>query len=146
MEKDFLLEILAQNKTTCYFAFEHVLKENAKKRLNEQAASIGFIYRHMGEMMNMFGLFFGLQTDVTNTTMGQVDRGQEFDFEVSRSLIEAGYSRFENYIKNSTESSWLEPVDTPFFGTITKVRLFSHVLFHNSHHAGQISMILRKGQ
>ena len=146
MEKEVLLEILAQNKTTCSFAFDRVTKENLKSRLNEQTASIGFIYRHVGEMINMFGLFFGLPTDVTNTTMGQVDTGQEFDLEVSRYLIEPGYSRFENYINNSTESSWLELIDTPFFGRVSKVRLFSHVLFHNAHHAGQISMTLNRGQ
>jgi uncharacterized damage-inducible protein DinB len=146
MEKELLLEMLAQNKTTCSFAFDQVTRENLKYRLNEQTASIGFIYRHIGEMMNRFGLFFGLPTHVTNTTMGQVDTGQAYDLEVSRGLIEHGYRIFENYVKGSEAASWLEPVDTPFFGTVSKVRLFSHVLFHTAHHAGQISLTLRRGK
>jgi uncharacterized damage-inducible protein DinB len=145
MEKELLLEMLIQNKTTCSFSFDKLTRENLKYRLNEQTASIGFIYRHVGEMMNLFGLFFGLQTNVTNTTMGQVDTGQEYDLEVSRGLIEDGYRMFENYIHSSEASSWLEPIDTPFFGTVSKVRLFSHVLFHTAHHAGRISLTLSRG-
>jgi hypothetical protein len=47
--------------------------------LNDKTASIGFIYRHIGETMNLFGQFFGIPTDVINTTMGQTDIGQVFD-------------------------------------------------------------------
>jgi hypothetical protein len=48
-------------------------------------------------------------------------------------------------VENSSDENWLKPVDTPFFGTVSAVRLFAHVLFHNSHHAGQISMTLAHG-
>jgi uncharacterized damage-inducible protein DinB len=45
-----------------------------------------------------------------------------------------------------TEKDWLKPVDTPFFGTVSRIRLFAHALFHTSHHAGQISLTLAKGK
>jgi hypothetical protein len=48
-------------------------------------------------------------------------------------------------VENSSDENWLKPVDTPFFGTVSAVRLFANVLFHNSHHAGQISMTLAHG-
>ena len=120
MQKEILLEILKQNQFTSHFSFDRVSEENASRRLNDKTASIGFIYRHIGETMNLFGQFLGILTDVINTTIGQTDNGQVFEVEYSRQLI-------------------------PFFGTVTRIRLFAHVLFHNSHHAGQISMTLAKG-
>ena len=146
MQKEILLEILKQNEFTSHFSLDRVSQENASLRLNADAASIGFIFRHIGETMNLFGQFFGIPTDVKNTTMGQTDKGQEFDVEYSRELIGRGYRGLKDLIENSADDDWLKPVDTPFFGTVTRIRLFVHVLFHTSHHAGQISMTLAKGR
>jgi uncharacterized damage-inducible protein DinB len=145
MQKEILLEILRQNQFTSHFSFDRVSEENASLRLNEKTASIGFIFRHIGETMNLFGQFFGTPTDVINTTIGQTDNGQVLDVAYSRQLISRGYDVLKDVVENSAEEDWLEPVDTPFFGTVTRIRLFAHVLFHNSHHAGQISMTLAKG-
>ena len=95
--------------------------------------------------MNLFGQFFGIPTDVVSTTIGQTDDGKVFDVEYSRQLISRGYGVLKDLVENSADEDWLKPVDTPFFGTVTRIRLFGHVLFHNSHHAGQISMTLAKG-
>jgi hypothetical protein len=46
---------------------DQVSEENASLRLNDKTASIGFIYRHIGETMNLFGQFFGIPTDVIKT-------------------------------------------------------------------------------
>ncbi len=45
MQKEILLEILAQNQFTSHFAFDRVSEENADFRLNDKTASVGFIYR-----------------------------------------------------------------------------------------------------
>ncbi len=111
-----------------------------------RAASIGFIYRHIGETMNLFGQFFGVTTDVRNTTMGHADNGQPFDVDYSRDLISHGYEMLKLLVQNSADEDWLKPVDTPFFGTVPRIRLFAHVLFHTSNHAGQISLTLAKGR
>jgi uncharacterized damage-inducible protein DinB len=145
MQKEILLEILKQNEFTNHFSFDRVSEENASLRLNDKTASIGFIYRHIGETMNLFGQFFGVPTDVVNTTIGGTDSGQRFAVEDSRRLISKGYGVLKEIVENSADEDWLKPVDTPFFGTVTRIRLFVHVLFHNSHHAGQISMTLAKG-
>ena len=145
MQKETLLEILKQNQLTSHFSFDRVSEENASLRLNDKTASIGFIYRHIGETMNLFGQFFGIPTDVINTTMGQTDNGQMFDVEYSRELISRGFSILKGLVESSAEEDWLKPVDTPFFGTVSRIRLFAHVLFHNSNHAGQISMTLARG-
>ena len=84
MQKEIVSEILRQNQFTSHFSFDRVTAENASLRLNDKTASIGFIYRHIGETMNLFGQFLGIPTDVTNTTMGQTDNGQGLDVEVSR--------------------------------------------------------------
>jgi uncharacterized damage-inducible protein DinB len=145
MQKEVLLEIVKQNEFTSHFSLDQVSAENASLRLNDKTASIGFIYRHIGETMSLFGQFFGVPTDVKNTTMGQKDVGQVFDVEYSRQLISRGYGVLRGIVENSADEDWLKPVDTPFFGTVTRIRLFAHVLFHNSHHAGQISLTLAKG-
>jgi uncharacterized damage-inducible protein DinB len=145
MQKDVLLEILKQNQFTSYVSLEKVTEENANLRLNDETASIGFIYRHIGETINLFGQFFGIPTDVKDTTIGQSDTGEHYDVIYSRELIERGYQMLRDLVETSTDEDWLKPIDTPFFGTVSRVRLFAHVLFHNSHHAGQISMTLSKG-
>lgn len=146
MQKELLLEMLAQNKTSCSYAFDIMTDENSGYRLNEKSASAGFVYRHLGETMNLFGLFFGVQTDIQNTTMGQQDTGQNFDLKTSRLYVEKGYEMLENIIRNTSDIAWLETIETPFFGTISRMRLLSHILFHNSYHAGQISLTLSKPQ
>jgi len=145
MPKEILLEILKQNQFTSHFSLDRVSQENASLRLNANAASIGFIFRHIGETMNLFAQFFGIPTEVKDTTMGQTDNGQEFNVEYSRELVSRGYVVLKDLVENSADEDWLKRVDTPFFGTVTRIRLFVHVLFHTSHHAGQISMTLAKG-
>ena len=114
MQKEILLEILRQNQFTSHFSFDRVSEENASLRLNDKTASIGFIYRHIGETMNLFGQFFGISTDVLNTTIGLPDNGQVFDVEHSRQLISRGYGALKDLVENSADEDWLEPVDTPF--------------------------------
>lgn len=145
MQKEILFEILKQNQFTSHFSLDRVSEENARLRLNADTASIGFIFRHIGETLNLFGQLLGVPTDVKNTTMGQTDNGQEFDVGYSRELIARGYGVLEELVENSADEDWLKPIDTPFFGTVSRVRLFVHALFHTSHHAGQISMTLAKG-
>ncbi len=145
MGKVFLKNILEQNKMTSSYSFNRISNENTDFRLNKQAASIGFIYRHIGETMNLFTTFFGLKTDVKDTTMGRTDTGQGRNLEQSRQLVKEGYDLLEQIIETTPEEDWLGMIDTPFFGKVTRLRLFSHILFHNSHHAGQISLTLSKG-
>ena len=138
--------MLAQNRMTNSFALDKVTNENVGFKLNEEANSAGFIYCHLGETLNLFGTFFGLPTDVANTTMGQTESGQGQNAEESKKSVEKGFAMLQKLIEEMPDALWLEPIDTPFFGTIPRIRLFSHILFHTSHHAGQISMTLSKGR
>ncbi|HLY72121.1 MAG TPA: DinB family protein [Puia sp.] len=145
MEKEILRNILAQNKMTSSYSFNRVSNENAGFRLNKQAASVGFIFRHIGETMHLFTTFLGLTTDVQGTTMGKTDTGQGKNAEESRQLVNRGYDLLEQVVETTREKDWLTTIETPFFGRVTRVRLFSHILFHNSHHAGQIALSLSRG-
>ena len=146
IQKEVLSEMLQQNKFTSSFSFNQVNEENVRFRLNEKTASVGFIYRHIGEIMNTLSLFLGVKTDVVNTTLGQTDTGKHYDIETSRKLVEQGYSTLEQLIAETPDTGWLEKIDTPFFGTITKIRFFAHILFHTAHHCGQISSTIAKGR
>jgi len=146
MHKDILLEMVKQNRFTHHLCFDRVTEENASLRLNDGTASIGFIYRHIGETINLFAQLLGMTTDVKNTTIGQLDTGQHGDVGYSRELIERGYKTLHALVENSTDEDWLRPVDTPFFGTVSRIRLFAHTLYHASNHAGQISLTLAKGR
>jgi uncharacterized damage-inducible protein DinB len=145
-QKELLQEMLVQNMITNSYALDKVTNENKSYRLNSETASVGFIYRHIGETMNLFGYFLGVPSDIQNTTMGQQDTGQDYEIETSKLYIDIGYKMLEKLIDTSKDEDWSLTTDTPFFGTVSRMRLFSHILFHNSHHSGQISLTLSKGQ
>lgn len=139
------MDMLEQNKLTCSFAFEKVNQENSTWRLNSATASIGFIFRHIGETMNLFGYFFGIIPTTANTTMGKEDKGEYMDYLESKKLIDKGFEMLENLVNILPDEEWSTMVETPFFGSVSKMKLFSHILFHNSHHAGQLSLTLSRG-
>ncbi|GAA4419980.1 hypothetical protein GCM10023187_54840 [Nibrella viscosa] len=139
-------DLLIQNQVSCHFAFTELTTGNLHYRLTDEAASAGFIYRHIGETMNLFGYFFGFPPDVPNTTMGKTDTGQGEDLAESRRLIEKGYALLQTIIEQTSDSDWQNVIETPFFGTVTRARLFAHVLYHTAYHAGQIGLTLKKGR
>ena len=139
-------ELLIQNQVSCHFSFSALNTQNLCYRLNDQAASAGFMYRHIGETIHLFGTFFGIPTDVPNTTIGMIDSGQGDNLAESHNLIEQGYILLQRIIDQSQETDWQQAVDTPFFGSVSKSRLFAHVLYHNAYHAGQIALTLKRGQ
>ena len=144
MEQSLFKELLTQNIQSCSYAFNAITEENSSARLNESAASVGFIFRHVGETMLLFGHFYGIPADAKNTTMGKQDTGQGKDLSTSRDLLEKGYALLEQIITSTPDAAWFEPVETPFFGTVSKARLFSHILYHNSYHAGQIALTIKR--
>ena len=144
MEKQIFKDLLVQNQLSCGFAFNEINDKNVSLRLNAGASSVGFIYRHIAETMLMFGYFFGMPSDVANTTMGQQDEGQGNNCDETKALLEKGFLMLEQLIENTSDGGWNETVDTPFFGTVSKARLFAHILYHNSYHAGQIGLTLKR--
>ncbi len=138
-------DLLAQNILSCSFSLNMVNSENVSKSLNENTSSVGFIYRHIGETMLMFGYFFGKPSEVQNTTLGKQDEGQGNDVEESKKLIDDGFKMLEEIIETTPTSGWSDIIETPFFGAVSKARLFSHILYHNSYHAGQIALTIKRG-
>ncbi len=146
MQKQILLQMAKQSRTDCFQTLNKIDEENAHYRLTEQTASVGFIYRHIGEATNLIAQFFGYQTDVEGTTMGQSDTGKEYDLETSRMLVEEGYATLEKLVNETSGDEWLEKTDTSWFGKISRINLFAITLNHNSHHCGQIASALVKGK
>lgn len=143
--KEIFKDLLAQNMLSCSYSLNMIDKENISNKLNEQTSSVGFIYRHIGETMLLFGYFFGMPSGIQNTTMGQQDEGQGKDFEESKELIEKGYKMLEEIIESTSNSGWSEIIETPFFGAVSKAKLFAHILYHNSYHSGQIALTIKRG-
>lgn len=145
MDATALKLLIDQNKLTCNYTFRKITPENGSWKLNPQAASIGFILRHIGEIQLLLGTFLGEATDVANTTMGFADTGQGADLEVSRRLVEAGYDMLYGLAAGHDAGWWLEQIETPFFGEIERLRMLGHILNHNAHHTGQIALTLARG-
>jgi len=143
--KEIFKDLLAQNMLSCSFSLNLVSSENISKSLNKNTSSVGFIYRHIGETMLMFGYFFGKPSEVQNTTLGKQDEGQGNDFEESKKLIGEGFKMLEEIIETTPNSGWSDIVQTPFFGPVSKARLFSHIVYHNSYHSGQIALVIKRG-
>jgi len=146
MIQNILREILEQNLKTCSYTFNEIKEENLSYRLNNKTATVGFIYRHIGEIMLLYGNFFGIPSRIQNTTMGQQDEGQGKNLKESEELIENGFKMLHQIIETTEEESWRDLIDTPFFGKVSKSKLFSHILFHNTYHAGQIGLTLKRAE
>ena len=146
MQKENLLQMLEQNRKDCTYFCKNINAENIDFRLTEQTASIGFIYRHIGESIHLLAQFFGYQTDVEGTTMGQSDSGKEYDLKTSQNIFEQGYKTLEKLVNETSENDWIEEIETPWFGKISRIKLYALTLFHNAHHCGQIASAIVKGQ
>ncbi|MCD0470339.1 DinB family protein [Flavobacterium sp. JAS] len=146
MQKEILLQLVKQSRKDCSHFCKNINEENIDFRLTEQTASVGFIYRHIGETSNLIGQFFGYETEVEGTTINQKDTGKKYDLKISRMYFENGYNTLEKLVKNTSDNEWLEEIETPWFGKISRIKLLSVLLFHNSHHCGQISSTLLKGR
>ena len=146
MEKEILLEMLEVSRFNCEATFRDMNSENANFRLVERTATAGFLYRHIAEATNTFGQYLGFETDVEDTTLGKDDTGQRYSLDESRRLLEQGYDKLEDLVKNNTGQFWMETVEASFFGTVTRMKLLSIVLFHNAHHCGQAASALIKGR
>ena len=142
---DIFRDLLAQNILSCSYSLNMVNNQNVSKTLNENTSSVGFIYRHIGETMLMFGYFFGKPSEVQNTTLGKQDVGQGNNYEESKKLIDDGFKMLEEIIETTPTSGWSDIIETPFFGAVSKARLFSHILYHNSYHTGQIAIAIKRG-
>lgn len=145
MSKQIFQDLLAQNQVSIGYATKKITPESISLRLTPEAASVGFIYRHVGEIMHLLGQFFGQPTTVQNTTMGFQDEGQGLDLAASQQLVEQGFNVLQTIVESTPDEGWAELVETPFFGTLSKARLFSHILYHNAYHAGQIALTLKRG-
>ncbi|MEX0609031.1 MAG: DinB family protein [Balneolaceae bacterium] len=146
MQKEILLHMVEQSRKDCFRILKDINTDNADFRLTEQTASVGFIYRHIGEVTNLMAQFFGYKTGVEGTTMGQTDTGKGYDLETSRMLFEESYATLEKLVNETADNEWLEEVDTSWFGTLSRINLLAITLFHNSHHCGQIASAIVKGK
>ncbi|MBB2146720.1 DinB family protein [Pedobacter sp. LMG 31464] len=146
MQNEILAQVLEQNRMDCSHFCKNITAENADYRLTDQTASVGFIYRHIGETTHLIAQFFGYKTEIEGTTIGQLDSGKQYDLETSRKYFEEGYNTLKKMVTETSDKEWLEEIETTWFGKIQRIKLFSILLFHNSHHCGQISSAIVKGR
>lgn len=141
-----ILEMMIdQNRLTSEYSFRKVDPSNQALRLNPEAASVGFMLRHSGEIMHILAKFLGQNTSVENTTMGFEDTGQGVDTTASMHLVTTGYELLKEIVTTRESAWWIEKVRAPIFGTVERFKVLAHILNHNAHHAGQIALTLSKG-
>lgn len=146
MQKQILLQMVEQSRINCFNILDNINTDNADFRLTEQTASAGFIYRHIGEATNLMAQFYGYETGVEGTTMGQTDSGKDYGLEKSRMLVKEGYATLEKLVNETSDEEWLEKIDTSWFGKLSRIKLLTVTLSHNSHHCGQIASAIAKGK
>lgn len=146
MQKEILNQIIEQSKSDCSRIFSKINNENVKFRLINETASVGFTYRHIGEITNSLANFFSYEIDIENTTLGQIDDDKDYDIEISNHLFQQAYTRLEKLVNDIPDEDWLQEIETTWFGKISRIKLLSMTLFHNSHHCGQIASALVKGK
>ena len=56
----------------------------------------------------------------------------------------AGYGMLLRLAAERDPQWWMGTTQTPFFGEIERIRMLGHILNHNAHHTGQISLILAR--
>jgi hypothetical protein len=44
-----------------------------------------------------------------------------------KKLLDKGFNLLEAIIENTTANGWSEVIETPFFGSVSKARLFAHI-------------------
>lgn len=146
MQKQILLQMVEQSRMDCFKILKDINADNSDFRLTEHTASVGFIYRHIGEATNLMAQFFGYKTDVEGTTMGQTDTGKDYDLKTNRMLFEKGYTTLKKLVNETSDNEWLEKVKTSWFGKLSRINLLAIILYHNSHHCGQIASAIVKGK
>lgn len=139
-----LKPLIDQNQFTCAYTFKKINADNLSWRLNDSAASVGFIFRHIAEIQLLLGQFLDVPTEISNTTMGFQDTGQGSDLEKSNELLQDGYQMLLGLAEKHPESWWMETIETPFFGSVSRLAMLGHILNHNAHHSGQISLTLSR--
>jgi hypothetical protein len=146
MYKTILLQQLEQSKKDCSRLLGKITPENASFRLTDKTASAGYVYRHIGEALVLLAQSFGHKTNVQGTTMGKPDPGTTYDLQESKTILDEGYAALEKVVNEASEKEWLEEIDNAWFGRISRIKLYSITIFHNSYHCGQIASALAKGK
>jgi hypothetical protein len=145
MLQQIMLQQLEESKNECLHHIQKINSNNQQLRLTSTTASVGFIYRHIAETTVLIAQFFGYPTQVQGSTMGQQDTGIEYDLAESEQIFHEGYNSLEMLLNETSEKDWLQEIETSWFGKISRIKLYSILLFHNAHHCGQMASALANG-
>ena len=145
MENSFLSSFIEQNKKDCLSIIDKIDEYNAGFRLSKNTSSAGYLIRHIGEVTNGIAVILGYKNQITYLTINKIDSGEKYNIETSKLLFNSGYLYLAQLIESSKTNFWNEEIQTTWFGNISRVRVLSILLFHNSHHCGQISTTIKKG-
>lgn len=137
-----------EGRTRLNHALEGIEGKDLKKRLAEDANSIGFLMEHLAEVELLFAKnIFGDQSIKikAQTIIDGRDSGEWTDFESINDLLNKAEKKLGEVIKSQSNDIWDEEVTTKEFGTKSKAEAFARVITHTAYHAGQIAMIKKYG-
>lgn len=126
---------------------DSIEESDLTKRLHPDAASIGWLLRHIAEVELLFAKnVFERELNVKAQTIGSIakDRAQFNELKPLLDLIEKAGEELGLAISDIDD--WEEKVSTAEFGTVTKAEALGRITTHTAYHAGQIGLALKYGE
>ena len=117
------------------------------KRLHPEAASAGWLLRHIAEVELLFAKnVFNRELNVKAQTIGSIakDHGQFNEIAPLTDLLTQAEEELGGAIKNTGD--WESNVTTAEFGTVTKAEALARIMTHTAYHAGQVSLAVKYGK
>ncbi|MDZ7773489.1 MAG: DinB family protein [Balneolaceae bacterium] len=145
--KDMQLAMWKMGRTRLTDQLGSIDESDLAKRLHPDAASVGWLLRHIAEVELLFAKnVFGRELEVKAQTIGSIakDRGQFKELNPLLGLIDKAGEELGKAI--SEIEDWKEEVTTAEFGTVAKAEALGRIATHTAYHAGQMALALKYGK
>ncbi len=142
-----IIEFINGNQKKINALMNKLTPENSIFRISPESATAGFYMRHIGEAMHSLSNM-GFQTGMSfqpQTLRQPADPGHALDLAETKQYVDSGFDLLRKVV-NERPISEIDTVFSSPFGDQTLLSFIAFTLNHNSHHAGQIELTIKKGK
>ena len=146
-KQETIIEFINGNQKKIDALMNKLTPENSMFRISPESATAGFYMRHIGEAMHSIANM-GFQSGMSfqpQTLRQPADPGHAFDLSETKQFVDSGFDLLRKIV-NERPNSEIDIVFSSPFGDQTLLSMMSFTLNHNSHHAGQIELTIKKGK